>query len=307
MRVFIVLITALLALHTSAGAQATAGTPTAVLVQVSGDVQVQRGSTALRGAVGSALMVGDRIQIGPHSRATLLHSTGAVEVMQVSALVAARSSRSSPVFEQTLATLAQIATTDARSQPNRQGMIRPAPGTAVPVSPRNGIKILDPTPQFIWLSIPDANSYTLQVKPADGEPIRFQTDSDTAWTLPEHRALRPGVSYQWTAGRTLDGRTAPIQSFRMATHEERSRLQSVFDEIRSWGLAPETDGLFLAAMAYRNGGFFYDANDALNRLDAADEGHGRAFHLLRAEVFDALGRLDDAARHLELADAAPGA
>jgi hypothetical protein len=285
----------------------TPADPVAVLVQTTGDIHVRRGASAepSAAAIGTALQAGDEVLVPAGARAVVLHSTGRVDILDRPTRIQAPDGERSDAFARTIETLAQIATTDARSQPNRQGMIRPIPGTPVPISPRNGIAILDRNPAFTWFSVPDAGSYIVQIRERDGEPRRFQAGRDTVWTLPDTLALEAGTEYEWTMGVSVDGRTAPVQHFRIATAEERLEIDRRLCEMRGRGLDPDADGLFLAALAYRGAGFLYDANAALDRLQLARGAGGRAYHTLRGEIYDALGRVDQAAREFALADAEP--
>ncbi|MBI4545208.1 MAG: hypothetical protein HY703_08440 [Gemmatimonadetes bacterium] len=308
------------ALITGAAAAVASADPVAVLIQVNGAVRVQRsGQRAPVGAtLGMSLMDGDRVIVAAGARAVLLYRTGRTQTATASLTVAAPAeNRPGGLFNQTVRTLTQVATTDARTQPNRQGMIRPIAGAAVPVSPRNRINVLDVRPTFLWFRIPEAAGYTVQIRraetkppltddPADTawKPVRYDVGADTTWTLPgSENPLVPGAFYEWTVAAADGGRVAEPQRFRIISAPEYTALARSLGGISAMGLDPAGDGLFMAALAYRDAGLFYEADRALNRLEAAGAGTGRAFHLLRGEVYDALGLLQAAAEAFRRAEA----
>ncbi len=302
----------LLALARPAAASAAAD-PIAVLVRATSGVQVQRaGARPAPAAVGMQLQAGDQVVIPVRGTAVVLHRTGRSQTLtRTTRLAAPTTARRAGVFRQTVRTLAEVAATDARAQPNRQGMIRPIPGTPVPISPRNEIRVASTRPGFTWFRVQGADLYHVQVKRAGttGMGDRYAAGADTAWTLPRTAAaLVSGGSYEWSVEASAggeEGRAAPPQRFRVATRQENAALAAKLRELRRMGLDPEGDGLFLAAVIYRDAGFFYDAQAALDRLTATGAATGRDFHLLRASVYDALGQLDRAQDDFRTADAIP--
>src|SRR5512146_2997427 len=98
--------------------------PSAVVVQVSGAVQVQRaGQAAVPAAVGLSLMPGDKVILAGGAKAVVLYKTGKMQTTSQSFTVEdAQRDKPGGLFSQTVTTLAQVATTNARTQPNRQGM-----------------------------------------------------------------------------------------------------------------------------------------------------------------------------------------
>jgi hypothetical protein len=285
--------------------------PAAVVVQTTGGVQVQRsGKTAsVPAAVGVSLMAGDRIIIASGGKVVLLYKTGKMQpVSQTITIEDALRDKPGGLFEQTVSTLAQVATTNARMQPNRQGMIRPIQGEATPISPRNGVKVGDLHPAFTWFRLPDARSYMLQVRrlePMPARPERFDVGSDTTWMYPPSATpLIPGALYEWTVA-SANGRPAAVQRFRVIGTDDFARIAGTMNELVTSGIDPLGDGLFLTALAYRDAGLMYEASNLLDRLGKTGA-NGRAYHLLRGEVMDALGDLDSAAASFAAADAESG-
>ena len=285
--------------------------PAAVLIQVSGSVQVQRTGQAkgVPATVGISLNPGDKIVIGNGGKAVLMYKSGKMETAAADVTVAEPETRQpAGHFQQVVNTVAQVATTNARVQPNRQGMIRPIAGEPIPVTPRNGVKLLDVRPTFTWFRVPDATSYTVQlrrVSPAGGAIQRF-TKKDTTWTYPgSEPPLVPGAEYEWTVGAT-PGRISSYRGrFRIVNTEEFASVAAVLRELATANIDPATDGLFVLALTYRDAGLYYEASRALERLAATGSGKGRAFNLLRGDVLDAIGDLDGAARAFAAADAEP--
>jgi hypothetical protein len=282
--------------------------PVAVLVRVLGRVQVQRGTAAAtNAAVGMPLLPGDQVVVPAGGQAMVLYRTGRTQLLTATARIAApAAARRNGVFRQTVKTLTEVASTDARTQPNRQGMIRPIAGAAVPIAPRNQIRIRPGSaPTFVWFAVPEVKDYVIQLRRVDGGPVaRYPVGADTTWRLPaEAAALAPGAVYEWSVA-WPDGRAAMPQRFRVATGEEEAAVQRRIDHLRDLGLNPRGDGLFLAAVIYRDAGFYYEARRSLDELALTRLPVGRDYHLLRANVYDALGMLDQAQTEFAQADAA---
>lgn len=285
--------------------------PSAVVVQIMGGVQVQRGGqgAAVPAAVGLSLMPGDKVVVGSGAKAVLLYKTGKMQPVTATTTIAdAQRDKPGGLFSQTVTTLTQVATTNARTQPNRQGMIRPIPGEPAPIAPRNGVKVADLHPSLVWYSVPDAKAYTVQVRrvdPMPSRPERYDAGADTTWTYPATATpLMPGATYEWTVAASAGGRPATVQRFRIAGGADFARISDTVNELVGAGIDPLGDGLFLTALAYRDAGLMYDASRMLDRL-AKNGVSGRAYYLLRGEVFDALGDLDAAADAFAKADAEP--
>jgi hypothetical protein len=300
-----------LALSTAALAGALTSEAVALLVKFHGDVTVERPGApgALAGEVGMMLNPGDRVLVPAGSEAVVLYRTGrllksaaAVTIEDVAA------EASSSLFTNTVRTLAQVATTDARTQPNRQGMIRPIAGSPVPVAPRNGVRVLDVRPTFTWMSAPTSD-YVIQVhrQGADApRPLRFSVGADTTWTWPhDEPPLVPGATYVWTVGGEGIGRVAQPQRFTVAAAQDVGAVEAALAALIEAGIDPMSDGLFLTALAYRDAGLFYEADRALARMARDGDGEGRSYFMLRGEVHDALGRIEAAEEAFRRADGAP--
>lgn len=292
--------------------QAAAGAedPVAMVVRVTGTVRVERagGGAAQPASVGMRLMSGDRIELESGAQAILLYVSGRREtVTQSLTITPPEQAQRAGVFDRTVSTLNAVASTDARQHPNRQGMIRPVAGASTLFSPRNDIKVMDLRPTFVWSRVPGATAYMLQIRSDDGVTRqRFRVGSDTTWTLPATEPpLEPGVRYHWTVSPTGQGRVAEERSFRTLSADEYGALAHGMSELRAAELDPWSDGLFLAALVFRDEGLFYEADRALRQLDSGGTPVGQAYYLLRGEVYDALGLLDEAAVAFERAGQSP--
>ena len=297
---------ALPALPVHALLQAAQSDPVAMVVRVTGTVAVQRGGggTSTPATVGMRLMAGDRVNVTSGGQAILLYASGRRETLtQTTTIAAPAQAERAGVFDRTVSTLNAVASTDARQQPNRQGMIRPIAGAATLMSPRNQVKVVDLRPTFTWSRVPGATSYTIQIRSDDGVTRkRFDVGSDTSWTLPASESpLSPGVGYHWTVSPGSAGRVAEEQTFRTLSAQEYGAVAAGMAELRAAELDPWSDGLFLAALVYRDAGLFYEADRALRQLDAGDASLGQAYYLLRGEVYDALGLLEAAAASFDRA------
>jgi hypothetical protein len=187
-------------------------------------------------------------------------------------------------------------------------MVRPLPGQAAPIAPRNAIVVLDVRPSFTWFAAAGTPTYTVQIQQVDGadaRPARFEAGQDTTWSYPAAApALLPGATYRWTVA--ANGRAAEPQTFRVVSGAEFATLAQALAELAESGVDPLTDGLYVTALRYRDAGLFYEADRALARLAENGSGTGRAFHLLRGEVFDRMGLLELAAAAFRAADREPG-
>jgi hypothetical protein len=212
---------------------------------------------------------------------------------------------SSSLFANTVRTLGQVATTDARTQPNRQGMIRPIAGSPVPVAPRNGITVMDARPTFTWLSAP-TTGYVIQIQRRGADsprPVRFDVGRDTTWSWPDAEPpLVPGATYTWTVGGEGIGRVAEQQTFTVAGAEGIGLVETTLSTLIDAGVDPDTDGLFLLALAYRDANMFYEAQRVLARMAEHGNGVGTTYFMLRGEVLDAVGDVDGAEQAFRMAD-----
>lgn len=287
--------------------------PVALLVKFQGDVQVQRpgAEQALDGAVGLALNAGDEVVVASGGQAVVLYRTGKLVNAAAPVVIEdVEEATSSSLFENTIRTLGQVATTDARTQPNRQGMIRPIAGAPAPIAPRNEIKVLSPRPTFTWFSVPDADGYMIQLRRQGADsprPIRYDVGTDTTWTLPATEApLVPGATYTWTVGGQGIGRVGESRHFTVASADDIAAIQETLDGLIDAGIDPAGDGLFLTALAYRNAGLHYEAQRAIRAIEARGDGTGPAFFQLKGDVLDALGDVEGAEAAFREADRTSG-
>lgn len=285
--------------------------PVALLVKFQGDVSVQRADTeeAVAGQVGMPLVPGDQVLVGDSSEAVVLYKTGRLVKAAANVTIEeVEAAEASSLFANTMRTLGQVATTDARTQPNRQGMIRPIAGAPVPIAPRNQIKVLDVRPTFTWFRVDGTAEYMVQLQrvgPDSPAPVRFRVGSDTTWTLPRSEPpLVPGATYVWTVGSPV-GRVAEPRRFVVASSDDIAAIQETMNGLIEAGIDPATDGLFLTALAYRDAGLYYEAQRAIADIEENGNGVGRAFFMLKGEVLDALGMVDAAAAAFQMAEEAP--
>jgi hypothetical protein len=279
--------------------------PAAVIVQVAGKVDVQRGGRSLTGAVGTGLEAGDRLVVAGGGRAVIMYRTGRFETATATTTIEARQSdQPSGLYRQTLQTMAQVATSDAARQPNRQGMIRPVPGQPTGIAPRNDITVMDVRPSFVWYSVEGNPTYTVQLQRVDvagTRPERFDVGRDTSWTYPvTWPPLVPGATYRWSVA--ANNRVAMPQTFRVIGGGEYARLADDLAAIAASGADPMNEALYITALRYRDAGLFYEADRALSALSSNGSGSGRAFHLLRGEVYDRIGALESASAAFQAAD-----
>ncbi|MFV2007812.1 MAG: hypothetical protein ACC667_10215, partial [Longimicrobiales bacterium] len=279
--------------------------PAAMVVTVQGDVQLRIGDRPLQAAaVGSRLSGGDEVIPGTGGAVTLIDRTGRTQMITEAFTVQVpEGGAQTSVLSRTVRVLASAATTDARGNPNRQGMIRGIPGEPTLISPRNGLKIKSTRPTFTWYTVGGATGYTLQVRRIGGGFERYQTGPDTVWTLPDSvEALEPGAEYRWTVATRPSGRPTTEQPFTVIGAEAGETVTSDLALLAEVGLDPATDGLFLAAVVYRDADLLYEAEDALSALEAGGAPLSASIYLLRGEIFDALGRIEEARIAFDKAD-----
>lgn len=296
MRRFLTATFLVLALPVMAAAQ---DGPAAVVVKVTGTVQIQSGDGAPAPAtVGTRLAVGDQVIPGSGAEATVLSRAGQKQVLTEATTIAAPDNVDrGDMATRTLGVLAQAATSNARSVPNRQGMIRPIPGEPTPLTPRNGIRTLNTRPTLTWAAVEGATEYTVQIRRTGQAPMRFQS-SDTVFALPQD--LEAGQTYYWTvaAGR----RAAREDSVVIASNDERELVHASMEAIAELGFDPQDDGQLLALIVYVDMGMHYEALEALNAIEDSGASLGVDTLLLKGEVLDALGRVDEAREAFDAAD-----
>jgi len=301
----------MLAAAVAAAAAVRPPDPVALLVKFQGDVSVMHvdAQEAIAGAVGMQLVPGDQLMVGDGAEAVVLYKTGRlVRAASTVTIEEVESAESSSLFTNTMRTLGQVATTDARTQPNRQGMIRPIAGAPTPIAPRNRIKVLDVRPTFTWFHVDGTEDYMVQLQRQGQDtpaPVRYRVGADTTWTLPRtDPPLVPGATYVWTVGSPA-GRVAEPKQFTVASAEDIAAIQEAMTGLIAAGIDPSTDGLFLTALAYRDAGLYYEAERAVREIEENGNGNGRAFFMLKGEILDALGKVDAAERAFDMAETLP--
>ena len=279
--------------------------PAALVIRVQGEVAVTHGGSAPTPAsVGERMFVGDGVLPESGARAILITRAGAQQVVTEHTTIAEpRGGGSPPIFERALATLARAAATDATTG-GRQGMIRPIPGRTALVAPRNGLNVISGRPTFRWTATP-GQTYDVMLRKLDGgRPTVYEVGTDTVWTLPADAAdLDAGATYQWTlfVGGRRGGRALPAQDFRVIGLEESVELEDYLAEIEVFGLDPHGDGLFLTVVAYCDMGLYYEAREALDRVES-EAGLGWELQKLKGEILAELGHEEEARAAFDRAD-----
>jgi tetratricopeptide (TPR) repeat protein len=299
MRKLFIATAAALVLATTTQAQQS---PAALIIKVSGAVSVKIGNAApVAAAAGTPLSVGDQI-LPQGGQAVVVHSTGRKQDVSAALTIQAPSAAQSSTFSRAAGVIASAATSNARSAPNRQGMIRPVPGEPVLVSPRNGVTVMGTRPTFTWLTVDGANGYMIQIRRRGGAFMRLES-ADTTFTLPSAApALMPGETYTWTVAPMGAGRPTREQAFTVIGGTAYAAVQDDLRELADNDLDPLTDGLFLTVTIYSDAGLFYEAAAALAFLEESGSPLSAQAWLLRGEIYDALGQLDDARDAFDRAD-----
>jgi hypothetical protein len=301
---FAIILAAALLLASAVVPAAAQAPPAALVVKLQGDVSIRHAGATAVAVVGAKLEVGDEVIPAAGARAYVVHRSGQTQVVTARTTIAAPSAATEgDAFSRTVRVLAQAATSNARTQPNRQGMIRPIPGEPVLVAPRNGIKVSGVRPTFRWMPVEGATGYTLQLRSEGERPRRFQVGAVTEFTLPTvEAALVPGQLYQWTIAPT-GGRPTREVPFTVLGDAERRQLTTRIDAIAGMGLDPKGDGQLLAAAVFTDMGLYYDAVDTIDRMETSGDHLSWDLYLLKGQVLDALGRLDEARAAFDRADA----
>lgn len=287
---------------------AAQGSPAALVVQIQGDVQVRHsGASPVPLTLGEQLQAGDEVVPAAGGRAILITPTGAtLRVTDATTVAAPAGGGGGDMFDRAIATLAQAATTDARSSIGRQGMvrpIRPIAGEPTLVAPRNGLTVTDERPTFNWRAVEGASGYRLQLRRVDdgSRPKRWDVGTATEWTLPEDEApLAHGGRYAWTIA-PLGGRPTQEQQFAVIGDDATAELEATIEEIAQIGVDPFGDGLFLTAIVYRDLDLYYEAYEALRGLEEAGE-MTADLYLLKGEVLNQLGHAERAKEAFDTAD-----
>lgn len=303
MRKFLLLATVITLL--AAGGSPPQDSPAAVVVKLDGSVQVQIGDAGPRAAtVGTRLSIGDRILPGTDAQAIVVFSSGATRTLTTATTIEAETGGGQgDMFSRTVQVLSQAASSDARNQPNRQGMIRPVPGAPEIIGPRNSLPVKAARPTFSWHPAEGHSEYIVQIRQEGSRPIRYEVGAATTWTLPSDApALTPGEDYWWTVGPKGRGRPSREMKFRVLSLDRHDALNEQLGILLEAGLDPEGDGAFMAAVIYREAGLYYDAATALGFLEDAGQTLGVEALLLKGEIMDAMGDLEAAQAAFDQAD-----
>jgi hypothetical protein len=303
MKKFLMLAIVLILL--AAGGRPFQDAPAAVLVKLDGSVQVQIGDAGPQAAtVGTRLSVGDRIIPGDGAQAIVVFSSGATRTLtEPTTIEAAAGGGQGDMFSRTVQVLSQAASSNARTQPNRQGMIRPVPGAPEIIGPRNSLPVKSARPTFSWHPAEGHSEYIVQIRQEGSRPIRYEVGETTEWTLPEDApALTAGEDYWWTVGPKSRGRPSREMQFQVLALDKHDALNEQLGILLEAGLDPEGDGAFMAAVIYREAGLFYDAAAALGFLEDIDQPLGVEALLLKGEIMDAMGDLEAAQAAFDEAD-----
>jgi len=276
--------------------------PAAMIIKVDGSVNVKVGDAAPTAAsAGTALNIGDQV-LPDGGSAVVVFATGRKQDVSEALVLEAQPGGESSTVARAVGVLASAASSNARGQPNRQGTIRPVPGEPVLVSPRNGVMVLSTRPTFTWHQVEGADGYTVQIRREGGDFVRFQS-ADTTFTLPtDVPALMPGQRYRWTVAPSGAGRPTREQPFTVIGADTYADIQADLETMAEADLDPHGDGLFLAATLYADAGLYYEAAAALEFLEQTGTPMSAGAWLLRGEIYDELGRLDDARRAFDRAD-----
>jgi len=298
MRKLLIAVGATLALAVPGQAQ----TPAAMIIKVDGAVNVRVGNAApAAAAAGTSLNVGDQV-LPDGGSAVVVFATGRKQDVTEALTLAEQGGNQSSTVAKAVGVLASAANSNARSAPNRQGMIRPVPGEPVLVSPRNGVMVMSTRPTFTWLKVEGADGYMIQIRREGGDFVRFES-ADTTFTLPDGApALMPGQSYRWTVAPSGAGRPTREQGFTVIGSDDYAAIQSDLEMLTENDLDPYGDGLFLAAAVYADAGLYYEAAAALAFLEDSGSPLSAQAWLLRGDIYDSLGRLDDARHAFDQAD-----
>lgn len=294
-----------LVLATVLAAPLAAQDPVALVIRVQGDVSVRHGADAPAPAtVGERMFVGDGVLPGDGSRAVLVTSTGAQQVVtEETTLDQPRGTGNPDIFARAVRTLARAASADGATG-GRQGMIRPLTCGVAPVAPRNGLLVATPTPTIRWDGA-EGQTYDLMLqKLGSGErPTIYEVGEATDFTIPEDDALELGADYAWTVfvGGRRSGRPCEQMRFRVMGLEASVDLQDYMDEIAVFGLDPMTDGLFLTVVAFRDMELFYDARDALEDVES-QASLSADLYLLKGEILTEIGEGEAAREAFDKAD-----
>ena len=301
MKKLLIAMSSFLLLGATAGRPFQEG-PAAVVLSVRGAVQVRlAGADPAAAAVGNRLAGGDQV-IPAGGEAVIVHASGRTQrVTEMLTIEAAASGQQASTGTKILRVLASAAMTDARGNPNRQGMIRPIPGEPVLISPRNGLTVQWARPTFTWHAVDGATGYTIQIRRLDGGLERLEV-SDTVWTVPSNApALERGATYAWTVAPS-SGRPTREQRFVVQGDEEYGQIAEELESLEAIGLDPLGDGLLMVAIVYMDAGLFYDASVALTALEDSGAPMSAEVFLLRGEILDSMGDLDAASAAFDEAD-----
>jgi len=295
-----------LAFLLTAGTMAAQSTPVGVILKVDGTVEVVSGDAdPVAAAVGTRVAPRDRVV--PRSGGSALVVLRGGQRVQVTEAYTVPSPDASPgsddAFSRVSDVMGRVASMNRENLADRQGMIRPVPGEAVPVEPRNELTVMSTRPAFVWHGVDGASSYTVQIRRPGSAPVRFHDVPDTTFTYPaDAPPLIPGEEYWWTVAPGSSGRATREQRFSVIGPDAYAAVARELRALSESGLDPAGDGAFLAAVLFRDAELYYAAEGALSYLERTGAEMSADAYLMKGEILATLGRIDDARRAFDRAD-----
>lgn len=273
---------------------AAQATPAAIVLAVDGEVSVirdQGDATAVRTAApGMRLLLGERVSPESGASVTVVTRSGERRVLDGPAVLTPPEDPAyGDIFVRAAGLLARAVNAAGLSSPNVDGDLRRAPGLPVPIAPRNGILVLEAQPRLTWSPVAGAARYTLVLRSEDGPTIRHAT-GDTTFVVP--RALAPGRRYFWTV--EVEDRAAPEAAFRTLSDADATGLVQGLAQLREAGFDPDGEGRLLKVVLFSDLGLYYAALSELTALEASAGALAPEAWLLKGEILDRLGLLEQA-------------
>ena len=258
---------------------ASAETPLAVLMSVTGDVTVVRaGGSSVAGSFGMPLENGDEVRTGAGATAEILFDGGNLIAIGANSSTVVKGMKKTPEQAQG-AVGVQTASLNEKNFDQVQNFLKlkDSQGTSSLVGLRSGsdadeleatspveTKIRAERPMFAWRASEDAGEVQVRLYNDSGEIWSHDISSGHACEYPQDAPkLTAGVTYSWTVETTDPLVIPPLRS------------RAAYFEVMTAQESEEVDA-------------------SLQKIDAQESGKQTTYHVVRASVFFSYGLMDEA-------------
>jgi hypothetical protein len=258
-----------------------AQTPVGMVVSVKGTVTVERGKDKIALEEADWLLPGDRLAAAANGEAVLFFLEGGVRQRLKAgkqASVGTRGCDPAAAVEAVTGgrTLPKVALSDLKLHSKAVhaaggraavGVLRGHTEATAAVTPMAGSRVLTDHPTLSWPPVPGAETYLIELFPADegSGPLWRASAREARLPYPEEEAvLKPGLKYRWRVSARVGGEEKEVVRSSFFTMTE-SRVRDLA-RLRSLAASADPGDWLLAAASYEAAGVYGKALPLFERL-----------------------------------------